>query len=153
MKAKSRIKQRGATKAIKHYGKALEMLGGGDKPTNQVSKKDKLVYSKVYSSNRFDKYWKNSFLKQANDINGEDYDSLKQFIASEKELSRQEGMEEGYFQGVKMLEWRINCDTLISELSGWKGCVDMAVDESLDTYKNNTEQREYLTKTRTKRQY
>ena len=78
---------------------------------------------------------------------------IKQFLASEKELSRQEGMEEGYFQGVKMLEWRINCDTLISELSGWKGCVDMAVDESLDTYKNNTEQREYLTKTRTKRQY
>ena len=78
---------------------------------------------------------------------------IKQFLTSEKELSRQEGMEEGYFQGVKMLEWRINCDTLISELSGWKGCVDMAVDESLDTYKNNTEQREYLTKTRTKRQY
>jgi len=78
---------------------------------------------------------------------------LRQFLADEKELSRQEGIEEGYFQGVKMLEWRINCDTLISELSGWKGCVDMAVDESLDTYKNNTEQREYLTKTRTKRQY
>ena len=132
-----------------------------DKPTNQVSKKDKLVYSKVYSSKglmKLDKETEKRFDEQFLDA-GEwrhspiTQNEIKQFLASEKELSRQEGMEEGYFQGVKMLEWRINCDTLISELSGWKGCVDMAVDESLDTYKNNTEQREYLTKTRTKRQY
>ena len=132
-----------------------------DKPTNQVSKKDKLVYSKVYSSKglmKLDKETEKRFDEQFLDA-GEwrhspiTQNEIKQFLTSEKELSRQEGMEEGYFQGVKMLEWRINCDTLISELSGWKGCVDMAVDESLDTYKNNTEQREYLTKTRTKRQY
>ena len=132
-----------------------------DKPTNQVSKKDKLVYSKVYSSKglmKLDKETEKRFDEQFLDA-GEwrhspiTQNEIKQFLTSEKELSRQEGIEEGYFQGVKMLEWRINCDTLISELSGWKGCVDMAVDESLDTYKNNTEQREYLTKTRTKRQY
>lgn len=27
----------------------------------------------------FDKYWKNSFLREVDDINGEDYDSLRQF--------------------------------------------------------------------------
>ena len=27
----------------------------------------------------FEKYWKNSFLREVDDINGEDYDSLRQF--------------------------------------------------------------------------
>jgi len=66
--------------------------------------------------------------------------------AEEKQLSYNEGVEAGYLQGIKMLEWRINCDTLISELSGWKGCVNRAVYESLGRYKDSIEQREYLVK-------
>jgi len=60
-----------------------------------------------------------------------------------------DGREKGYIEGVKMLEWRINCDTLISELSGWKGCVDMAVEESLGKYKKQLEQREHLSPNQT----
>ena len=74
-----------------------------DKPTNQVSKKDKLVYSKVYSSKglmKLDKETEKRFDEQFLDA-GEwrhspiTQNEIKQFLTSEKELSRQEGMEEG----------------------------------------------------------
>ena len=67
-----------------------------------------------------------------------------QEVENEIEHLLEKEREGGYLEGVKMLEWRINCDTLISELSGWKGCVDMAVAESLGVYKNQLEQREHL---------
>jgi len=69
-----------------------------DKPTNQVSKKDKLVYSKVYSSKglmKLDKETEKRFDEQFLDA-GEwrhspiTQNEIKQFLASEKELSRQE---------------------------------------------------------------
>ena len=71
---------------------------------------------------------------------------FKQFISKVEQRARQEAVEEGYKQGVKMLEWRINCNTLISELSGWKGVVDQTVDECLEKWINQKEQREHLVK-------
>jgi len=73
-----------------------------DKPTNQVSKKDKLVYSKVYSSKglmKLDKETEKRFDEQFLDA-GEwrhspiTQNEIKQFLASEKELSRQEALDE-----------------------------------------------------------
>jgi len=55
--------------------------------------------------------------------------------------------KKSYAEGIRMLEWRINCDTLITELYGWKGVVDMAVEESFER-EGGTEQRKLLTQTK-----
>uniref|UniRef100_A0A6H2A4H5 Uncharacterized protein n=1 Tax=viral metagenome TaxID=1070528 RepID=A0A6H2A4H5_9ZZZZ len=69
-------------------------------------------------------------------------DEVKQFISQVEAEAR----EEGYKEGVKMLEWRINCNTLISELYGWKSIVDQTVDECLEKWIDKKDQRKFLTK-------
>lgn len=42
-----------------------------------------------------------------------------------------EGRRTGYAKGVEILAWRIDCSTMISELSGWRGCVEMAKEQAM----------------------
>jgi len=58
----------------------------------------------------FDKYWSNSFLSKVNDVNGEDYDSLKQFLATIEERAEK--------RGLKQLKQRIKDEVLYHPING-----------------------------------
>lgn len=70
---------------------------------------------------------------------------------SVRELAKveQRARDEGYREGVKMMEWRIDCSTLISELYGWKSIVLQAVDDCLEKWIDAKDQRKHLTKSLT----
>lgn len=40
-------------------------------------------------------------------------------------------VEEAYRRGVETLAWRIDCNTLMSELSGWRNILEIAKEEAL----------------------
>lgn len=51
-----------------------------------------------------DMYWRKSFLSNVSDVNGRDYDSLKQFISALLSQTRQEAVEEVLEEVIKYLE-------------------------------------------------
>ncbi len=52
--------------------------------------------------------------------------ALKTLLTSEKNKAVLEARQEA----VDYFSWRIDCSTLISELEGWRGCVEMAKDQT-----------------------
>lgn len=48
--------------------------------------------------------------------------ALKTLLTSEK--------NKAYSEAIDYFSWRIDCSTLISELEGWRGCVEMAKDQT-----------------------
>ena len=102
----------------------------------KITKLEERIEEILYSDNGIPETWAGSEESIPKDKR---IDKLLSLIETERKKS--------YAEGIRMLEWRINCDTLITELYGWKGVVDMAVEESFER-EGGTEQRKLLTQTK-----
>jgi hypothetical protein len=67
----------------------------------------------------FDKYWNNSFLKKVDDINGEDYDSLKSFIQKAIQKSVEEREKEIIKKWKDLFDSDEDSDTIAGEFNDW----------------------------------